>query len=149
MKNDMLGGLNIGLDSWVDAKKGAFESAEVFSRPPLKSFQFLATTAVLVMLVVLDCGILVRLFNRISYWTDIYLLFVLAIALGTWVRTMVLHTRLHELYRQVVRENGSLESSIDLAMRAASSLSYWGSLSASAAGMAGLAALIQTVRSLR
>src|SRR5271155_3017295 len=38
----------MSLDSWMTAKPGSFESAEVFAQTPFKSRQFLAVTTVVI-----------------------------------------------------------------------------------------------------
>ena len=139
----------MGLDSWRVVEKGAFESAEVFADPPFKSRQFLAITSIVVLLAIFDIGVLVRFFSRISWLAVVYVLLILITVLGNWARVIVVHQRLHELYTTNKIADIPVGSDTDVALRAASTLSYWGTLAASAIGVLGLAILTQIVKQIK
>jgi hypothetical protein len=131
----------MGLDSWVNANRDAFESAEVFARPPLKSRQFLAGSSVVALSTIAEMVMIIRVFDRVHWIAVVCMLLVPLTVLATWARVLVVHTRLHELYIASTPQISSPGSQLDLALRAASSLSYFGVLGASGAGLAGLFAL--------
>lgn len=137
------------MNSWATTKHGAFESAEVFAQPPHKSRQFLAVTALVTLSIALGVGILIIFFNKMPVLAMAWILLVPVTVLGSWIRTLIVHKRLHELYVSgAVRENPAGDS-LDLALRGASSLSYWGTCGTAAAGIAGLAAVIQLIGRIR
>jgi hypothetical protein len=138
------GRLSMGMDSWTTAKRGAFESAEVFAQPPYKSLQFIAVSIIVALSVFLACAMLVDLAGRLSLLAMTWMSFIPIVVLLNWMRTLIAHRRLHELYVSAMAERPP-EPSLDIALRAASSLSYWGTLAAAFAGIAGLAALIQVI----
>jgi len=134
------------LDSWTNAEKGSFESAEVFAKPPFRSKQFLAATVVVLLSEVLDMLVLVRLSGRLSFVATAFVCFVFIITLGNWLRVTIVHRRLHELYLSTRAEGLSSGAPLNVALRAASTLSYWGTLAAAVTGSVALMALIQFVR---
>jgi hypothetical protein len=136
----------MSLDSWMTVKRGQFESAEAFAQPAFRCPQFRAATGLVVVLAVLDILLVIRLFNRITLMTIIFIALVLLMVLGNWFRVLVTHRRLHELYISANVGSEPTGSAIDTALRASSSLSYWSVVAPAATGMAGLAALIQIFR---
>jgi hypothetical protein len=135
----------MGLNSWTTVKSGAFESAEVFARPPFKSRQFLAVTSLVAALVAGDILALVRLFGRLPFVTLLTIALVMIQVLGNWARALVIHKRLHELYITSGSQIASPGTAIDMALRAASSMSYWGALIPPVVGMTAFLALLQVI----
>jgi hypothetical protein len=132
----------MGLESWMSVEKGGFESAEVFVQPPFRSRQFLAATILVALLGLLDIGTLARLWERLTFKGDVCVLLMFVTAFGGWLRAFVIHKRLHELWIAAKLEDSLAGSPTDVALRAVSSLSYWGPSSAAAVGFCGIGALI-------
>jgi hypothetical protein len=142
----------VGLNSWESVPEGHFESAEVFAKTPVRSRQFLAVTSSVALLGILDVIALVRLSQRLpglpfSAYVCVFLIF--GLTLGSWLRMTLIHRRLHSLYVNSTVESSSSGSTINIALRAASSLSYWGTMSAAIVGGAGLGALVQVFSFMR
>jgi len=136
----------MSLDSKTGIGDSEFESAAVFAQPPFRSRQFLASTSVVALLVILDILMLVRFFNRVPLFTSVGLLFVLLTVVLNWMRVVTVHRRLHELYLSIQTENNPPNSPIEVALGSAASLSYWGTLAVAATGLAALGALTQVIR---
>jgi|ERR1700722_7038750 len=142
----------MALNSWESVPEGHFESAEVFAKTPFRSGQFLAVTSLVTLVGIMDVTVLVRLSERLpglplSAYVCVFLIF--AITLGSWLRMTLIHRRLHSLYVNSTVESSTLGSTINIALRAASSLSYWGTVSAAAVGGVGLGALLQVFSFMR
>jgi hypothetical protein len=142
----------MALDSWESVPEGHFESAEVFAKTPFRSRQFLAVTSLVTLLGIMDFIALVRLSERLpglplSAYVCVFLIFGLTSA--SWLRMTLIHRRLHSLYVNSTVESSSPGSTVNIALRAASSLSYWGTISAAAVGGVGLGALVQVFSFMR
>ena len=137
------------LDSWATVKKGSFDSAEAFARPPFRSRQFLAATGLVTLLAVLDILMIVRLYGRLSSVSFAYIFLVRLIVLENWTRALVVHKRLHDLYSATKAGDALLRSPMDFTLGAASTLSYWGVTGTAMAGGAGRLALLQLIRHMR
>jgi hypothetical protein len=136
----------MALNSWESAPNGAFESGETFAKTPFRSRQFLAATTLVALLGITDIVALVRLSERLPglpFNASVCIFLIFAVALGNWLRVMTVHRRLHKLYVSAGAENSPAGSVLDVAFRAASTLSYWGTASTAAAGLVGLGALLQ------
>lgn len=139
----------MGLDSWMTAKPGGFESAQVFAQTPFRSRQFLAVTVVVIAAILLDIIAIVRLYGQVHWSALLILLLGLMTVLGNWLRVRVVHQRLHELY--VAAASGRLlqEPPVDTALRASATLCYWGTLAAAVAGTAGPACVLEILMHAR
>ncbi len=135
----------MSMDSWMTAKKGAFESAEVFAQPPHKSRQFIVVTVVVALSIFLACGMLIGLSHRVSLLTMTWISLLAITVLGNWIRALIVHRRLHELYVSAGAKEGLAGVPLDTALRASSTLIYWGTSAAAATGIAGLGAVIQLI----
>jgi xanthosine utilization system XapX-like protein len=140
----------MGLDSWSRSNSGDFESAEAFSGPPLKSRQFLAVTFLVAGLAVGDILALIRLSGRVPIITLLTIGLVMVEVLGNWVRALVVHQKLNRfLTTSESRPSLATDPAVDLALRAASSMAYWGTATPAVVGMTALFALLQVVLWMR
>lgn len=133
----------MGMNSWITAKQGTFESAEVFATPPHRSRQFLACTILVIISIALACSMLIVDHQRITWLACIWIALMAVTVLLNWCRTLNVHRKLHDRYffdseRQPLPE-------IEMALRGASTLSYWGTCATAAAAIAGLGAILQLV----
>jgi len=114
----------------------------VFAKPPLRSGQFVAATFLVILLGVVDSIATVRLFEKISIFAILWMMLVFVTVFGTWLRSFAAHKKLSELYVSRTSDGKSLDFSLDLALRTASGLIYWGTSGAAATGIAGISAII-------
>lgn len=131
----------IGFDLW-QTKKTGFESTEVFNRPPMRSRQFLSVTLMVILLLVLGCLLLVRLWPRLPMLSVIYIVMFLLIVGLQWLRVRAMHRKLHELYSSGQLGAVQPDSSLDLALRAASSLCFWSVFTPAIVGLPALMAIM-------
>jgi hypothetical protein len=98
--------------------------SDFFRRPPLRSYQFIVAT--MVMLMALACGSLIlgRHWNELSTSGIMQLGFATAAVVLLWVRIYQIFQRLHELYCQASLEPSFARSPIDKVLRSAGDLMY-------------------------
>jgi len=98
--------------------------SDFFKRPPMRSYQFIAAT--LMMLIGLACGSLVlgRHWNELTTYDIMQLGFATATVVLLWLRLYQIFQRLHELYCQASLEASFARSSIDKVLRSAGDLMF-------------------------
>jgi hypothetical protein len=96
--------------------------SDYFSRPPQRSYQFIAATISMLVAIAIGSSILVRHWNELQTMAIMFMGAVAASTMILWLRAYQIFQRLHELYSQAKLDPSFIRSPTDKVFRSAGDL---------------------------
>src|ERR1700675_312690 len=96
--------------------------SDYFSRPPLRSYQFIGATISLLVAIAIGSSILVRHWNELQTMAIMFMGFAPMCTVILWLRAYQTFQRLHEQYSQARLDPSYIRSPMDKVFRSAGDL---------------------------